>query len=474
VRLWDATTGKEVRQLIGNPTQTLSVAFSPDSKLAVTSADGNDGNATGGQSLLRLWDVQSGKELRRYDYFKGRTAQIVFAPDGRHFVCSDSSYLTIWDVDSASPARKLATHTFNSAVFTPNGRHVLSCTGIPPLQMSYWEADTGRELRTFSAGASRVAFMPDGRRALFANGNTLRLWDAESNSELRPVFGHAGGVTSIAFSRDGRSLLSAGDDGNLHLWDVRDPGRTPRQSLRLSGHPTYLADISPDGRHAVSRGLNYLQFWDLEAGKAVHQFMVNYTCVAFSPNRPQVVCGNADKSVQLYDLHSGKVVQEFKGCEEAAYQVGFLLDGRQVFANSPNGLRLWEPNGGKEVRVLRLGATQVAISSDARWVYTGAANGQVSRWNLGEAEPKAQVYFKYHTDAIRSLALSPDGRWLASAGADARVVIWDTAAGTKLREWQQPGGVAQVAFAPDGKHLATANANTTIYLVRLDLPPAKP
>ncbi|MBL8799621.1 MAG: serine/threonine protein kinase [Planctomycetia bacterium] len=474
VRLWDAATGKEVRQLIGNPTQTLSVAFSPDGKLAVTSADGNDEKATGGQSLLRLWDVQSGKELRRYDYFKGRTAQITFSPDGRQFVCSDSSTLTIWDVESVSPGRRLATHAFNSADYSPNGRYVLSCTGSPPLQLSYWEADTGRELRTISAGGSRVAFMPDGRRVLFSSGNTLRLWDVESNSELRSALGHSGRVTSVSFSRDGRWLLSAGDDGNLHLWDVRDPGRTPRQSLRLNGHPTYLADIAPDGRHAVSCGLNYLQFWDLDAGKTLHQLMINYTCLAFSPNKSQVLCGNADKSVQLFDLHSGKVVQEFKGCEEAAYQVGFLLDGRLVFANHPGGLRIWEPNGGKEVRVLRLGATHVAISNDARWAYTGTANGQVSRWNLAEAEPKAQAFFKYHTDAIRSLALSPDGRWLASAGTDARVVIWDAVTGVKLREWQQPGGVVQVVFAPDGNHLATANVNTTIYLVRLDLPPAKP
>jgi WD40 repeat protein len=71
---------------------------------------------------------------------------------------------------------------------------------------------------------------------------------------------------------------------------------------------------------------------------------------------------------------------------------------------------------------------------------------------------------------VVAVAFSPAGKTVASADRHGRIVLWDVAAGDKLREWQLPGQVWDIAFAPDGRHLAAANGNGTVYILRLAKP----
>jgi WD40 repeat protein len=71
---------------------------------------------------------------------------------------------------------------------------------------------------------------------------------------------------------------------------------------------------------------------------------------------------------------------------------------------------------------------------------------------------------------VTAVTFGPAGKTVASAGTDGRIILWDVAAGDRLREWELPGRVYDVAFAADGRHLAAANGNGTVYLLRLARP----
>jgi WD40 repeat protein len=219
------------------------LAFSPDGRQALLA------NSDG---MVRVWDVENGKEVRRLDHGEGLTS-VTCSPKGRYAVTAGGStrdgkaLLRLWDVEQGKEVRRFEGHPgwVYHAVFSPDGRHVLSGSSDRTLRL--WDVETGKEVRRFSGHARRVwhvAFSPDGRRALSAAWDgSVRLWDVGAAKELQTFGGDpAGGAVRlfdfgkvehepelavvpvqsrrVAFSPDGRQALSAWADGTVRLWRV--------------------------------------------------------------------------------------------------------------------------------------------------------------------------------------------------------------------------------------------------------------
>jgi RNA polymerase sigma factor (sigma-70 family) len=218
IKLWDAATGKELVTLADDTKNIAKVAFAPDSKLLATAESG------GG---LRLWDLATSKELRRFESGKAEDRlvySVAFAPDGKTLASAEGPAQTVklWDVATGKELKALEGHTERviDVAFSPDGKTLASAGGDG--QVKLWDVDTGKErasLKWQTSGRHSLAFSPDGKLLATAGGdsNNVMLWDARTGKDL-VTLDHMKRVWSVAFARDGMTLVSAGDDA-VRIWE---------------------------------------------------------------------------------------------------------------------------------------------------------------------------------------------------------------------------------------------------------------
>lgn len=287
-KLWDAGTGQLIHTF-KHDWDVMSVAFSPDGRSVLTGS---------GDPEAKLWDASTGEEIRSFKHGWEGTSCVVFSPDGTKVVTAGGGYDTrygksfmpkakIWDARTGELIRTLRAfesradsyhprfvdvtdpfvpyHAFSSVAFSPDGRQLLTGT-MRMTATKLWDIETGEVIRTFDisemAGAEAVAFSPDGSR-LVVSGNrygTAELWDAISWKRVRTLHGHTSRVNSVAFSPDGRWVLTGSNDDTAKLWDTRTGHE--RCSIRHDRDVTSVA-FSPDGSKVLTgSGDRVGRIWD--------------------------------------------------------------------------------------------------------------------------------------------------------------------------------------------------------------------
>jgi WD40 repeat protein/beta-lactamase regulating signal transducer with metallopeptidase domain len=289
VKLWHADPAAP-RVLLGHTGPVRAAAFSPDGRRVLSCSGWPQGDGT-----LRLWDATTGQELRRFGAPGEQFIGLAYSPDGRRALTgSDTGAVRIWDLETGE-VRRFPGHSQEVAgvAFAPDGKRALTASNDNTIRL--WDVETGRLLHVYPGHTNwvrAVAFSPDGRRFLSGGrDNTMRLWDVETGQQLRRFEGQTGWVEAVAFSPDGRLALSGGDDRFVHLWEV-DTGRELR---RFEGHRFGVNGVafSPDGRLAVSGAYDAaVRCWDLDTGEAVGQYNGHHDwvwCVGFSPDGRRVI-----------------------------------------------------------------------------------------------------------------------------------------------------------------------------------------
>ncbi|MCU0486620.1 MAG: protein kinase [Anaerolineales bacterium] len=298
---------------------------------AVFSLDGSLMLSGSHDTTIRVWDLNTGQCLRRFEESRFDVKSLAIHPNGRHVLSDYDVTLGLWEVETGKRLRTFEKHdlvVFSAAV-SPDGRHALSDSGRV---MHLWDVKTGRCLRTFEGhkrGVGSVAFSPDGRYALSGSfDKTLRLWEIRTGLCLKVFEGHEAVVRSIAFSPDGRFVLSGSNDHTLRLWRVDTAA-----CLRIyNGHSTEVSAVtfSPDGRFALSGGYdNTVRLWDVETGNCLRSFeghTSSVTCVAFSAEARFILSGSDDNTLRLWILDWELEDQEPANWDEGArpYLENFL------------------------------------------------------------------------------------------------------------------------------------------------------
>jgi WD40 repeat protein len=299
----------------------VSVAVNPaGTRIAAASLD----------KLVKIWDLESGRELRTISNIGGYANTVSWSPDGKYLINgAEDKTVRIWDAETGRVVRTITGHTdyVNEARYSPDGRRIASCADDKLIKI--WDAETGREIRTLSGHTDMipvVAWSPDGRR--IASGSdvvekTIRIWDAETGRVLQTIPGQGGRIRTLVFSPDGRWLASSTpEDKAIKIWDTTT-GRQIRSISILYEGEAYNGGVfslswSPDGKRLVSGAVyggegsgDHVEIWDAETGECLRTISEGGTvfCITHTPDGRRIVAASnySDaKFIKVYDALTGK------------------------------------------------------------------------------------------------------------------------------------------------------------------------
>ncbi|MBA7533727.1 Tol-Pal system protein TolB [subsurface metagenome] len=310
---------------------------------------------------------------------------------------------------------------------------------------------------------SSVAFSPDGKTILTGSGdNTARLWDLKGN-ELQVFWGHENYITAVAFSPDGKTILTGSEDNTARLWDLKG-----NELQVFWGHENGISSVafSPDGNTILTgSGDITARLWDLE-GNQLQVFKggeAGVSAVAFSPDGKTILTGSSDYTPRLWDLE-GNQLQIFKGHKDWVNSVAFSPDGNTILTGSDDRTaRLWDLKG-NQLQVFKGhegSVTSLAFSPDGKMILTGLDDRTSHLWDLKGNE--LQV-FRGHEHTIISIDFSPCGEKILTGSFDMTARLWDLE-GNRLQVFKgHESTVMSLAFSPDSNTILTGSYDNTARL----------
>jgi WD40 repeat protein len=476
------------------------------SKLLFT-LDGKGLISAGGEPVIRLWDLTTGRELRRFEGHAGAVCSVALSPDGKILASGgDDSTICLWDVASGCELRRwTSAENANPIVaFAPDGK-VLGSTGKEN-SLNFWDVDKGREIRQFKplgrdrsgwarrdeSTISKLCFSSDGRHVLSATDDALTLWDLTTAKRLRKYdfsnranwnWGNGdvrvSGSDIIAWmtlSSDGQTIaVTSSSEGSISLFELSSIEERAR--LDGDGGPVVAVVFAADGKTLVSAAADgNLRFWDTAAGRVTKKIAIGKELIreiAIAPNqRTAAVCSQGSR-IRLWDLTTGKE-RDFGGQPEPFSAIGFTAAGRNVVAVDSCSIQEREIATGKVVCNVRWAdakaSSNVLLSADRRWL-VHSRPGQPLRL-LDAATGKELRSLAGKHDQWYLVTVSPDGKTVAAVTVDensaAITRLWDTSAGLELP--QLPAGpmpLQSLTFSPDGRTLVTSETDGSIRFVEL-------
>jgi WD40 repeat protein len=330
-------------------------------------------------------------------------------------------------------------------------------------------------LRGHTGRVDSVAFSPNGKRIVSGSwDNTIKVWDAVSGKEVFTLRGHTDKVRCVAYRPDGRRIISGSSDNTIKVWNAE----TGKEILALPGHTDGITSLaySPDSRRFVS-GSNdgTIKVWDAESGKEIFTWQAHskvVQCVAFSPDGRRIASGgygpNADgivrSQIKLWDAESGDVIAN----SETYYvnSLAFSPDGQRIVSRGElnKTIKVWSARTVRELLTLR-GHTDnvwsVAFSPDSERIVSGSRDRTVRVWSTKSGR---EIFtLRGHSSHVRSVSFSPDGLRIVSGSGDETVKVWDVKNGQETLSLKgTTSNIHCVAYSPDGLRIVSGSQNDTV------------
>ncbi|HEV3255717.1 MAG TPA: sigma-70 family RNA polymerase sigma factor, partial [Gemmataceae bacterium] len=543
VRLWALATGKELRRFEwgdGQPDskpeasqdgipQRFEQQLLDDMALsseAALSADGKTVAASRG-GLVSLWEMASGKKLRRLQTGQKRLAHLAFSADGKSLLTLGlgGRGIAVWDVATGKCVRRSqgapAASSRNGYSVTIKDQTALVSPGLKYLAFlrrddegHRWirvrDVATGKELPRIDAGpfgaSQPLSFSADDKTLVWDHfpAGGIVLSDVTTGKELRRLGYHRrpdgdgpyNAAMAIAVSADGKSVAVCRWSHTIELWDLSSgkriyPVGKPTDAQPLQRFTDEVGTMvrpalafSPDGKKLVSSlgGTTVRQF-QVDTGKEIpgpgYGHRAPVSTLALSADGKSLWTYSAGDPVRVWDWATGKETRQLEVPASAPHAVfagegpfGFAVGNQLTFCGA----------GGKKTWTIAAADSPLeclALSPDGAVLATRMfGNPEVRLWDAkgnqrGTLEqagdpPKGESTFDVKATGVVTpeLVFSPDGRCLAGAGPSMQLCLWDVATGKRL--WELPlhtgQAIERFAFSPNGHFLASVNEDHTVTL----------
>jgi WD40 repeat protein len=496
VRIWDLGTGKETKQFT---VQERAVA------LAFT-ADGAQLIAGCGDGGVRIWQTEPLNHTRVIDAHDSAIQHLALAPGGAVLASVGlEKQVRFWDVRpefnpqitplywTMLPGARLSAIAalYQSLHYFALVREVdkFTCNEEPVRELAYlpngtlvtggrdgltiWNVKNHKEVRRVPTGAVNcLAFDSSGSVGVTGDNNgAVRLWNMESGQEIIVTPGPVTPPSEIAVTPVGAQVEIAYQGGSVLLWD--SAGGVNGKTVGAASVPVPIGAISADGSLAATLSPEGITISELPSGiKRIAISTPPKNILALAVNGPGklVAAATEDKSVLIWSLADGQLLQQLDGGSSPLRTMMFTTDGKTLAACAgKDTLVLWDVTTGKELRRLVESGAEIlsaALSPDGTIAAVGHPEGAVRIWHTGTG--RLIHLLEGHPGPVRALAFSPDGRALA-AGSWLTLRLWEVVSGKeRLRLFDLPGEVTAAAITPGGETVLLGMSSTQSLLVSLD------
>jgi WD40 repeat protein len=317
----------------------------------------------------------------------------------------------------------------------------------------------------------------------------LIVWEWRSRTATKFLRGHAGGITCLIITADGKHAISSSVDKTIIIWNIQEGTR--KHVLR--GHEGVVSALAltKDGRRIISASEDKtIKLWDLESGKNIYTLERHtsvVTAVTVLPDEKRAVSASFDRSLHVWDIDSGEELLRLNSAQShdpfdlgglGFHWSGFndyrflaiatLADGSSILSlTNDDVLRTWDVEKGEETGALRgdlKALTTMIVSPDGKSVFTSCADitNEADTIQVRDLQTSELTRLFRYVSAVRSLAVTPDGKQVISGSEDKTIRVWDVQSDTT--EFLPPGhfeAIKAVSVTPDGLYALSAGEGET-------------
>jgi len=478
IRVWDLESGKLQLTLQSPEYPVCALAAMPDGLRAIS-----------GSYSLRVWDLVDGQCLQTLEGPMYGVLAIAITADARLAVaaCRDDN-LWVWDLYDGKCLHILKGHTgtVNAVAVTPNGQIVVSGGSDGTIRL--WDLARGECLRVLAGhtehlgdvgdhtgGVTGVAVMSNGVRMVSSGADgTLRIWTFPEGQCVKTFEGHKAVVDAIAAVRSGLAVVSASRDRTLRVWDLAGESEGPRKPVlderyaseywlsmvRGQGEQVESTTVMPSGdRILVGTSLGSIKLWDLRTGRLLNEATgrTGGSPVTTTPDGQRAVAGHSRGGIGVWDLRSFKCLTTLEWHESEVRAIAAMPDNQRIICGGANMmLGVWNVASRRPTHTWRADPesngtiTAVALTPDGLRMIAGSMYGRLKVWDLESAQLIHTL--GGHDDYIYAISVTPDGEMVVSASRDKTLKIWDLESGRIICSLDgHSGPVTTVAVTQDGK-----------------------
>lgn len=423
IKICSSTTGMPIQSWIGNDEGTDRIVLSPDQKLiASISKDRN----------INIWDLDKRKCVKSAIYTDKHLYRVQFSSDNQYVVyllenpLIERYDLVIWDIFSDKSERISFSDSFNFSISHDSKRIMVFSSD----SVTLWNLKNGKLITNYGENDCRCGYYsPFGNYlAIERKNHTISVLNSETMQVVNTLSGHSISITSIAFNRNNKQIVSTSKDKTIRIWNV-DKGECER--TYTFSDIIYNASFSPDGKRILFE--KEISFID-------------------------TIEGISKNEIRLFDIKPANEPIILDSGSDSVLSANFSPNSELAVSSYSNGLiKIWDTNNGECVKVISAHAGHhvrtVCFSHSGDSIVSASSDETIVIWYY--KENNRHVILKGHKDHVTSAFFDINDERIISTSVDSTIRIWDKTGRCMQILHSDDYDIDIAAISPNGKIIAS-------------------